>query len=269
MEAMKQYNEDLQKQILAHYGDLIRACANEYSASGMKQIRKSVDFLIDQTRPDQEKLGMHLTVFALKQAEMMVRELGLDALGISAALIIGVVEQNKLSPEVLKAKLGDRTGQIIQELLKISDLDTTTKLSQAENMRNLILTMATDFRVILIKIAERLFLMRQMEDLDEKEQIALACEAKFIYSPLAHRLGLYNVMSEMEDISMSLLEKEAYQELDAKLKASTQRRDRFIREFIKPIEEALQKEKLKVEIKGRPKGNLVHLAENEEAEGGV
>ncbi len=86
-------------------------------------------------------------------------------------------------------------------------------------MRNLILTLATDFRVILIKIAERLFLMRQMADLEEKEQIALSCEAKFIYSPLAHRLGLYNVMSEMEDISMSVLEKEAYQEIDAKLKA--------------------------------------------------
>ncbi|MDX2431152.1 MAG: TGS domain-containing protein [Bacteroides sp.] len=142
---------------------------------------------------------------------------------------------------------------ILKYFLKLSDLDTTTNNSQAENMRNLILTMATDFRVILIKIAERLFLMRQLEGLEEKEQIALSSEAKFIYSPLAHRLGLYNVMSEMEDISMSVLEKEAYQELDAKLKASTEKRDRFIKEFIKPIDENLQKEKLKVEIKGRPK----------------
>ncbi|MDX2432616.1 MAG: HD domain-containing protein, partial [Bacteroides sp.] len=248
MEALNKYNENLQKQILSQYGELVRACSDEYSASGMKQIRQAVDFLIEQTGQDQDKLGTHLTLFALKQAEMMVRELGLDALGISSVLIFDVVKQNAVSLSDIENKLGDRTGQIIQELLKISDLDTTTNNSQAENMRNLILTMATDFRVILIKIAERLFLMRQMEGLEEKEQIALSSEAKFLYSPLAHRLGLYNVMSEMEDISMSVLEKDAYQELDAKLKASTEKRDRFIKEFIKPIDENLKKEKLKVEI---------------------
>ena len=253
MDSLEQYSNDLQKLVMKQYGELIRACTDEYSASGMRQIRKSVDFLIEQSLPEQVKLGRHIILLALKRAKMMVRELGMDALGISAVLIIDVVEQNDVSYDQIKAKLGERTGQIIKELLKISDLDTTTNNSQAENMRNLILTMATDFRVILIKIAERLFLMRMMGKLEEKEQIALTCDAKFIYSPLAHRLGLYNVMSEMEDISMSLLEKDAYQELDAKLKASTKERDRFIKEFIKPIEDALQKERLKVEIKGRPK----------------
>ena len=253
MDSLEKYSNDLQKLVMNQYGELIRACTDEYSASGMWQIRKSVDFLIEQSLPEQVQLGRHIILLALKRAEMMVRELGMDALGISAVLIIDVVEQNDVSYDQIKAKLGERTGQIIKELLKISDLDPTTNNSQAENMRNLILTMATDFRVILIKIAERLFLMRMMGKLEEKEQIALTCDAKFIYSPLAHRLGLYNVMSEMEDISMSLLEKDAYQELDAKLKASTKERDRFIKEFIKPIEDALQKERLKVEIKGRPK----------------
>jgi len=253
METLEKYSDDLQKKVLAQYGELIRACTEEYTASGMKQIRKAVDFLIENTSQDQEKLGLHLSLFAIKLADMTVRELGLDALGVSAVLIIDMVELNAVSLDKVKAKLGDRTAQIIQELLKISDLDTTTSNSQAENMRNLILTMATDFRVILIKLAERMFLMRQMEGLEEKDQIALACEAKFIYSPLAHRLGLYNVMSEMDDISMSLLEKDIYEELDTKLKASTKRRDRFIKEFIKPIMDAMQAEKLKVEIKGRPK----------------
>ena len=95
--------------------------------------------------------------------------------------------------------------------------------------------------------------MRQIEVLEEKEQIAISCESRFIYSPLAHRLGLYNIMLEMEDISMSVLEKEAYQSIAEKLKASTQRRNRFIRDFIKPLEEDLKKEKFRVEIKGRPK----------------
>ena len=113
---------------------------------------------------------------------------------------------------------------MLGELLKISDLDTSASRGQDENMRNLILTLATDFRVILVKIAERLFLMRQAELLSEKEQIALALESRSIYSPLAHRLGLYNVMSEMEDISMSILEKKEYESIAEKLKASTQRR---------------------------------------------
>ncbi len=253
MEALKKYSDDLQKKITIGYGELIRACSDEYDATGMKLIRQSVDFLLDYTPEEEQKLGMHLSLFALGLAEMTVKELGLDALGISAVLIADAVEQNKIPLEDIKTKLGERTGQIIEELLKISDLDTSTNSSQAENMRNLILTLATDFRVILVKIAERLFLMRQKDILNEKEQIAVSCEAKFIYSPLAHRLGLYNVMSEMEDISMSILEKEAYQELDAKLKASNERRNRFIKEFIQPVSEDLENEKIKVEIKGRPK----------------
>ncbi|MCP4312306.1 MAG: bifunctional (p)ppGpp synthetase/guanosine-3',5'-bis(diphosphate) 3'-pyrophosphohydrolase [Bacteroidetes bacterium] len=253
METLKKYSEDLQKQITYRYGELIRACSDEYDARGLKLIRKSVDFLIEHTPDGEQKLGMHLTIFALKLAEMTIRELGLDALGVSSVLVMDAVEQLAVPLEEVKEKLGERTAKIIEELLKISNLDTTTNSGQAENMRNLILTLATDFRVILIKITERLFLMRQMHILNEKEQIELSCEARFIYSPLSHRLGLYNVMLEMEDISMSLLEKEAYKELDTKLKATVKRRERFISEFIEPIREDLQKEKLKVEIKGRPK----------------
>ena len=160
MEALDRYSEDLRKQVISQYGSLIRACTDVYSAAGMRQIRKSVDFLINHSRHDQEKQGMHLTLFALKLADMMVRELGMDALGISAVLVMDVVAQNEISQAAIKKSLGERTAQIIQELLKISDLDTTTSNSQAENMRNLILTLATDFRVILVKIAERLYLMR-------------------------------------------------------------------------------------------------------------
>jgi len=253
MEAIKKYSEDLQNQFLKRYGEFIRLCSNEYDTRGMKLIRKSVDFLLEYTPADHEKLGMHLSLFTLGLAEMTVNELGIDSLGISAVLLADTVEQNEIPIDLVKEKLGERTGQILEELLKISGLDTTTNSGQAENMRNLILTLASDFRVILIKIAERLFLMRQKNILNEKEQIAISCEARFIYSPLAHRLGLYNVMSEMEDISMSILEKEAYTEIDTKLKATKERRERFIKEFIDPIGVDMEKEKIKVEIKGRPK----------------
>lgn len=253
MEELKKYSEGLQKQILTQYLGLIRACREEYDRAGMMLIRKSLEFLIARTPGNQKKSDKHLVIYAIRLARMTVKELGLDALGVSSVLIIHCVEQLAIPVEEVRSELGERTTRIIEELLKISDLDTTTTSGQAENMRNLILTLATDFRVILVKIAERLFLMREFSRLGEKEQIALSCEAKYIYSPLAHRLGLYNVMSEMEDLSMSILEKEAYNSIDAKLKATHTRRNRFIREFIQPVKEDLEKENFKVEIKGRPK----------------
>lgn len=253
MAMLNKFREELQKEILSSYRELIRICREAYDQEGIKLIRESLDFLIDHTPGDQNSTDPHEVIHAIQLASMTVKELGLDALGVSSVLMVQCIEHGSASLIEVKVAIGDRTAGIVGELLKISDLDTNTTSSQAENMRNLILTLATDFRVILVKIAERLFMMRKMVNLDEKQQIALACEAKYIYSPLAHRLGLYNVMSEMEDISMSILEKEAYEDIEAKLKATHSRRNRFIREFIQPIQVDLEKEKFKVEIKGRPK----------------
>ncbi|MCK4747803.1 MAG: bifunctional (p)ppGpp synthetase/guanosine-3',5'-bis(diphosphate) 3'-pyrophosphohydrolase, partial [Bacteroidales bacterium] len=214
MEALNRYETELQKQILNHYRGLIRACREEYDTEGLKLIRTSLDFLITQTPQELTISGLHLVIYAIQLARMTVKELELDALGVSSVLVVHCVEHLSIPAGKVKSELGERTAGIIEEFLKISDLDTTATSGQAENMRNLILTLATDFRVILVKIAERLFLMRRFANLNEKEQIALSCEVKYIYSPLAHRLGLYNVMSEMEDLSMSILEKEAYQSID-------------------------------------------------------
>ncbi len=253
MEALTKYPGELQKEILNHYRGLLRTCRGEYDRDSMDLIRRSLDFLIAHTPAEQFISGIHLVVYASRLARMTARELGLDALGVSSALIFHCVERHAVPIVQVGRELGTRTARIVEELLKISNLDTTTTSGQAENMRNLILTLATDFRVILVKIAERLFLMRNNAGLKEKERISLSCELKYIYSPLAHRLGLYNVMTEMEDLSMSILEKEAYQSIDAKLKATTARRNRFIREFIQPLREDLEKEHIKVEIRGRLK----------------
>jgi guanosine-3',5'-bis(diphosphate) 3'-pyrophosphohydrolase len=253
MAAIEKFSEASQKQILNQFRALIRTCNSEYDKSSMKLVRNSFDFLLAHVAEDQLIHGIPLIEYATGLARLTVKELGLDAVGASAALLMHCVEMNRVPSGKIQSGLGTRTAGISEELLKISDLDTSATEGQAENMRNLILTLATDFRVILVKIAERLYLMRQSHLLGEKEQIALACESKSIYSPLAHRLGLYNVMSEMEDISMSLLDKAEYQSISEKLKASTQRRNKFIREFIQPVKEDLDKEKFSVEIKGRPK----------------
>jgi len=253
MDIIKKYSLTLQKEILGHYKELMRICVDEYDKRSLALIKKTFGFLMEHTEEAQDFNGIHLVSFSAGLANFAVKELGMDAIGASAALLLHCAELNQLSNEDIASGVGERTSIVIQEFSKISKLDTTTIQGQAENMRNLILTLATDFRVILVKIAERLYLMRQMERLDEKERIELSCESRFIYSPLAHRLGLYNVMSEMEDISMSVLEKEEYSSIAEKLKASTQRRNRFIKEFIKPLQEDLERERFRAEIKGRPK----------------
>jgi guanosine-3',5'-bis(diphosphate) 3'-pyrophosphohydrolase len=253
MEIIEKYSVPLQKEILGHYKDLIRICVDEYDKRSLALVKLSFEFLMEHTEEAQEIHGIHLVKFSSGLAQMAVKELGMDAIGVSAALLLHCSALNQLSHDDIASGVGERTGTVIQEFLKISDLDTTTKQGQAENMRNLILTLATDFRVILIKIAERLYLMRQMELLEEKEKIELSCESRFIYSPLAHRLGLYNVMSEMEDLSMAILEQKEYDSIAEKLKASTQIRNHFIKEFITPLQEDLERESFRTEIKGRPK----------------
>jgi GTP pyrophosphokinase len=253
MELIERYPEVMRKKILSQFRGLLRICGSEFDKSGLALVRKSFEFLLSHSAETTSYHGIHLVEYSTGLSRMTVKELGLDAIGVSASLLIHGVEQLDIPLAEVRAKVGERTATVIEELLKISRLDTSTTQGQAENMRNLVLTLATDFRVILLKIAERLYLMRQLEILNENEQIALSCESRFIYSPLAHRLGLYNIMLEMEDISMSILEKEAYQSIAEKLKASTQRRNKFIRDFIKPLQEDLEKEKFRVEIKGRPK----------------
>lgn len=253
MEIIDKYSSSLQKEILSHYKDLIRICSDEYDKRSLALVKLSFEFLMKHSDENQEVHGIHIVKFSSGLAQMAVKELGMDAIGVSAALVLHCSELNQLSDNDIASGVGERTAKVIQEFLKISDLDTTTIQGQAENMRNLILTLATDFRVILVKIAERLYLMRHLELLAEGEKIELSIESRFIYSPLAHRLGLYNVMSEMEDLSMSVLEKKEYDSIAEKLKASTHKRNRFIKEFIKPLQEDLEREKFRTEIKGRPK----------------
>ena len=253
MDIIEKYSLTLQKEILDHFRELMRICVEEYDKRSLALVKRSFGFLMEHTGEAQEFNGIHLVKFSAGLAQMAVKELGMDAIGVSAALLLHCVELNHLSNKDIASGVGDRTATVIEEFLKISNLDTTATQGQAENMRSLILTLATDFRVILVKIAERLYQMRQLELLEEKEKIELSCESRFIYSPLAHRLGLYKVMSEMEDISMAILEQEEYNSISEKLKASTQRRNRFIKEFIKPLQEDLEQERFRAEIKGRPK----------------
>jgi GTP pyrophosphokinase len=230
--------------------DLLEVCQAEYGVAGLKLIRRSIDFFNEVVQGDRHADA--LLKESVDLGKMAVRELGLDPMGVSVSMLMPLSGRSDGLAE--KAQIiNKRVAGIVGELERIQALNTRTSDQQSENMRNLILSLSSDFRVILIKIAERLYRMRHMSQLSEPDRIVLASEARAIYSPLAHRLGLYNMMSEMDDIAMSILEKQAYAEISKKLSASKGRRQKFISDFIAPIQAELEKNRLRCEIFGRPK----------------
>ena len=235
------------------HNELFKLCQKDYDSKGQALVLRSQEFLKQELGGYKAESAHRLGSYAYNLAGMVMRELTMDPLGVSCALIIPLVEENEeLLPKVYES-LGQRIGLIIREYMKISSLDTSSSGKQSENMSNLILSFSTDFRVILIKISERLYQMRNSGARISARSITAACEAKAIYSPLAHRLGLYTMMSEMDDVAMSILEKEVYRDISKKLRASKDRREKFIHDFIAPLKEKLEREKLRCEILGRPK----------------
>ena len=235
------------------YTGFFETCQKEYDEKGVGLITKSYAILLEQTERFEAKERGKILQESLELATIDIVELGLDPLGISSVLLLPLIEKTPAILPEIKEKIGLRAYNILAELQKINDLNTKESSKHAENMRNLILSFSTDFRVILIKISERLYRMRSLKSKSSNEGISTAYEVKSIYSPLAHRLGLYKMMSEMDDIVMSILEGDIYRSITKKLQASKDKREKFIREFIAPVQQELAAEKLECEILGRPK----------------
>jgi len=236
-----------------HYNDLMLLCREEYDNKGVKLVEKAHELFSLMLTEVDPRIQQKTVDYSFDLAVMAIVELGLDAAGVAAALLLPMAEKHESFVHRIGHGVNQHIASILSEYRKISELDTSSSDKHAENMRNLILSLSNDFRVILIRISERLYKMRKARGRTGKQDIIMACEAKAIYSPLAHRLGLYTMMSEMDDIAMSILEKEQYRDIAKKLQASRSRREKFIREFIAPLQEKLEKEKLKCEILGRPK----------------
>lgn len=235
------------------YKDLLNTIGDEYDNEGLKLIQNSFEFLINHLSQAEIENSAVLVTYSIELSKMVVTELGLDPLGVSAVILLPLLDSNHFILSEIKRKVGERISLILSELIKINDLNTEAIDRHSENLRNLILSLSTDFRVILIKISERLYQMRLNCDNDSEEDITNALEARAIYSPLAHRLGLYKMMSEMDDIAMRILENERYTEITKKLQTSKTKRERFIKDFIAPLETKIKAEHLKCEIIGRPK----------------
>lgn len=186
-------------------------------------------------------------------AKIAAQEIGLGTTSVVCALIHDVVEDSDYTVDDIRRKFGDRTAKIVDGLTKIKEVFDHTDSMQAENFRKMLLTLSDDVRVILVKLCDRLHNMRTLDSMSRKNQLKIASETLFLYAPLAHRLGLYAVKSELEDLSIKYTQREAYKEISSKLNAKKAARDRYIRKFIEPLKKKLDEAGLKFEIKGRPK----------------
>ncbi len=243
----------VQIKVIKLFKALKRDCLSVTSPEERAIINEAYSLLTSRIEDPSLAHGGETLIDALSMARIVASEMGLSSSGIIAAMLSCFVNDTDFTLDFITTRFGKKIAEITEGLVRISEIKTDKSPTQAENLRRLILTLSRDIRVVLIKIAERLHQMRMLESYPEEARIEIASSTSYIYSPLAHRLGLYNIMSEMEDISMKYLEPEAYQMLDSKLKAARVRRNKFIRDFIAPLEDELAKLKIKADIKGRPK----------------
>ena len=247
---------DLEKKALAkEYKELLKISYQTLSSDDKKLIRKAFNFAVDAHEHQRRISGEAYIFHPIAVAKIVAYEIGLDAISIAAALIHDVVEDNSnYSIKNIKKVFGKNIAKIVDGLTKISNLDKETGTSQqAENYRKMLLTLNEDVRVIIIKIADRLHNMQTLSSMPLEKQIKKASETLYIYAPLAHRIGLYNIKTELEDLGLKYTDPETYNDISKKLIENKKDQDDYIKKFNKAVSKSLNKEKLKYLIKGRSK----------------
>ena len=246
--------EQENKAIAKQYKELLKISYRILSKEDKKLIRSAFDVAVDAHKLQRRKSGEAYIFHPIAVAKIVASEIGLDATSIAAALLHDVIEDTKYTFTDLEQLFGEAVARIVQGLTKISKMPYEGDVSlQAENFRKMLLTLNEDIRVIIIKIADRLHNMQTMDAMPSYKQEKIASETLYIYAPMAHRIGLYKIKSELEDLSLKYTEREIYDDILSKIKDSKQQQDAYIRAFSKTIKDALNSEKLTYEIKGRPK----------------
>ncbi len=247
---------DLEKEkaeILLRYRGLLRSIRGSRTPEDSRSIRKAFNIAVEAHKDQRRKSGEPYIYHPIAVARICAEEIGLGTTGVVAALLHDTVEDTDLTLDDVKDLFGPTVATIIDGLTKISGMQFQTDSVQAENFRKVLLTLAQDVRVILIKLADRLHNMRTLDSMARDKQLKIASETLFLYAPLAHRLGLYNIKSELEDHALRFKEPTIYADLSHQLKKGEAVRKRFISRFILPIRDAMNKEGFNYEIKGRPK----------------
>ena len=241
--------------IAKEYKELLRISYQTLSAADKKLIRKAFDLAVEAHNGQRRKSGEAYVFHPIAVAKIVSSEIGLDATSIAAALIHDVVEDNEnYTINDIEQMFGKVVAKIVHGLTKISKLSKSSDVSlQAENFKKMLLTLNDDVRVIIIKIADRLHNMQTMHAMKPDKQIKIASETLYIYAPLAHRIGLYNIKNELEDLGLKYTEPEVYNDISSKLIESKEEQDQYINEINETLSGKLNSEKLKYLIKGRPK----------------
>lgn len=245
--------DDDQRLILNSYRTLLRACKAHIKKESFKDIRRAFQFALDAHGDIRRKSGEPYIIHPLEVATICAREIGLGTKSIVAALLHDVVEDTPVTLEEIDELFGPKIAEIIDGLTKVSGIMGKSTSEQAENFKKILLTLSDDVRVILIKLADRLHNMRTLDALPQNKQLKIASETSFLFAPLAHRLGLHAIKSELEDLAMKYMEPKTYQDIYEKIESSKAQRARIIRRFVSPIEKRLGETDMNFMIKGRLK----------------
>lgn len=240
-------------EIVRRYRKLLRLARPVLREGDANLIRKAFKTALDAHKDMRRKSGEPYIYHPIAVAQIAVEEIGLGTTSIIAALLHDVVEDTYLEVEDIEREFGPKVAKIIDGLTKISGAFKQGSSEQAENFRKMLLTLSDDVRVILIKLADRLHNMRTLESMPRHKQLKIASETSYLYAPLAHRLGLYAIKTELEDLCLKYLETDVYKDIAEKIKQTKAARNKFIKDFISPIENELQKYGFEFTIKGRPK----------------
>ena len=242
------------KEITKQYKELLRISYQTLSDADKKMIRLAFDTAVEAHSDQRRKSGEAYIFHPINVAKIVAHQIGLDAVSICAALLHDVVEDTKFSLEDIERLMGLTVAKIVHGLTKISSLKKDKNISlQAENFRKMLLTLNDDVRVIIIKIADRLHNMQTMDAMPEYKQVKIASETLYIYAPLAHRIGLYNVKTELEDLSLKYTEPQRYKSIKEKIEETKESQETYIKSFSKFLTQEFEKERFKFEIKGRSK----------------
>jgi len=253
---MKELVIDLEaekKEIRKRYRALLRACKPTLQKGDKQMIRRAFDMALEGHKDMRRKSGEPYIYHPIAVAQIAAEEIGLGTTSIVCALLHDVVEDTYVTLDEIEQQFGKKVARIIDGLTKISGIFDPNSSIQAENFRKMLLTLADDVRVILIKLADRLHNMRTMEFMARDKQLKIASETSYLYAPLAHRLGLYAIKSELEDLSMKYTDPDTYKFIARKLNEKKAERERYIQEFIQPVQEALTEQGIKANVFGRPK----------------
>ena len=245
--------EDEKKEIVRRYSRLLRRAKPFLKEGDSKIIRRAFNTALDAHKDMRRRTGEPYIYHPLDVALIAIDEIGLGTTAIVAALLHDVVEDTELELADVERDFGPKVAKIIDGLTKISGVFDQGTSEQAENFRKMLLTLSDDVRVILIKLADRLHNMRTLDSMPQNKQLKVASETMYIYAPLAHRLGLYSIKTELEDLWLKYTETDQYDEISKKIVDTREARDRFVNRFIRPIRKELKEQSLAFEIKGRTK----------------